>query len=523
MGIRRWAAVAAIGAGVLALAPAAAQADTGYVPGQFIAKQYTEALGRLPDQAGWKGYVSYFRSDGCNATTLANVGRSIYTSSEFTGLGYDNAAKVLTLYRGALNHEPDKAGFDNWIGQLANGMSWSTVVDKFFGSDEFTRLVPTICSGVSDGAGASYHFGTTPALSLPASGSGFTGTQAELQKKLNATPKGGTVHLAQKALVRLSSRLTIPAGVTLTTTGTPGPRRYANMGRLVRASAFNDRLVVLGNGAHLTNVWVDGARGKPQNSDPSRDNIVLQGGDGTAVTDNRVTDSAGPQAIYALGAFDGYGCADAKISGNVITAYSSGHYTTNTWSDGIATGCEHTTITGNQVVDASDVPIVVYRSQPVVGDAVVTQQSTVSGNTVLNAGNSAFGGLVFDPLSSDPLQKVGFQGASITDNTMWTSPTTHYEIGLSDGTRAWFGAKANTGVGAEFSGNTTGSQSARVATGIGVSGMLKTKVSGNDMNWVHTKAAGRCPQNDAAASLSAGTASGTISPTPRDVAFDGCV
>ncbi|MEV0408975.1 hypothetical protein [Actinoallomurus sp. NPDC050550] len=103
MALRRWGAVLVVGTAVLT--PVAAHADTGYVPGQFIAKQYTEALGRAPDQAGWRGDVGYFESDGCNATTLANVGRSIYTSSEFTGLGYDNDARVLALYRGALNRE----------------------------------------------------------------------------------------------------------------------------------------------------------------------------------------------------------------------------------------------------------------------------------------------------------------------------------------------------------------------------------------------------------------------------------
>jgi hypothetical protein len=39
------------------------------VPGQFIAKRYTEALGRLPGQVGWQGDVAYFQSDGRNATT----------------------------------------------------------------------------------------------------------------------------------------------------------------------------------------------------------------------------------------------------------------------------------------------------------------------------------------------------------------------------------------------------------------------------------------------------------------------
>lgn len=520
--LRRW-ALATVMLGAAVLVPAtAAHADAGYVPGQFIAKQYTEALGRLPDQVGWQGDVAYFESDGCNATTLANVGRSIYTSSEFTGLGYDDAAKVLALYRGSVNREPDKPGFDNWIGQLKGGMAWSTVVDKFFTGGEFAALVPKICTGVKDGSGSSYQFGTVPALTLPTSGSGFTGSGAELQQTLDATPKGGTVYLAQKAVVRLGAKLRIPAGVTLATTGRPDPRHYASMGRLVRDGAFNDRLVELGDGAHLENVWVDGARDTPENSDASRDNVVLDGGTGTSVTNSKISNSAGPQAVYALGAFDGYACADVRISGNVITAYSSDHVKTNTWSDGVAVTCQDATVSDNQIVDASDVPIVLYRSQPVTG-ATVAQRSRVTGNTVLNAGNSAYGGLGLDPLPSDTPGTVGFTGATISGNTMWTSPNAHYVIGLVDGTRSWFGPKSNTGSGGEISANTTGSQTARVVTGIGATGMLNTKITGNTMKWSHVSGVSRCPNVDFAASISAGTASGTFSPTPVDVAFDSCV
>jgi hypothetical protein len=224
------------------------------------------------------------------------------------------------------------------------------------------------------------------------------------------------------------------------------------MGRLVRNSSFNDWLVVLGNGAHLSN-------------------------------------SAGPQAVYALGAFD---------------------------------GCQDASVIGNEVVDASDVPIVLYRSQPVQG-ATVAQRSQVTGNTVLNAGNSAYGGLGLDPLPSDTPKAVGFEGASITGNTMWTSPNTHYVIALVDGTRSWFGPKSNTGTGGEISCNTTGSQSARVVTGIGVTGMLRTTVTGNTMTWSHVSGIGRCPNVDVAASITAGTASGTFSPTPADITFDSCI
>jgi hypothetical protein len=174
----------AIALGATVLVPVSAHAAGGYVPGQFIAKQYTEALGRLPDQAGWQGDVAYFQSDGCNATTLANVGRSIYTSSEFAALGYDNHAKVLALYQGAVNREPDKPGFDNYVGQLNSGTPWATVVGTFFGGGEFSALIPKICTGTKDGSGSSYQFGTLPAMTLPTGASGFTGSGAELQQRL---------------------------------------------------------------------------------------------------------------------------------------------------------------------------------------------------------------------------------------------------------------------------------------------------------------------------------------------------
>jgi hypothetical protein len=47
----------------------------------------------------------------------------------------------------------------------------------------------------------------------------------------------------------------------------------------------------------------------------------------------------------------------------------------------------------------------------------------VTGNTVLNAGNSAFGGIVADPLSSSPTVNPDFAGSSVTGNTVWTGPT----------------------------------------------------------------------------------------------------
>ncbi len=47
------------------------------VPTQFIAKMYTEALGRAPDPTGWSAAVEYFRENGCNERLLKTWGGSV--------------------------------------------------------------------------------------------------------------------------------------------------------------------------------------------------------------------------------------------------------------------------------------------------------------------------------------------------------------------------------------------------------------------------------------------------------------
>jgi hypothetical protein len=517
-------AAAALVGGATASARAA---STTYIPAQFIAKQYTEALGRLPDQPGWQSAEGWFTEHGCNAGSLAAFGEAVLTSPEYTGLGYDNEAKVLTLYRAALNRDPDPSGFSNWTGVLGSGTSWSTAVDKFYTSGEFDALVPRICSGVVDGSGSSYYFGTQRAMALPATGSGFTGSESDLQTLLNTTASGGgTVDLAQGALVSLTTPLTIPSGVTLTSTGNPDPRHYANMGRLVRSPSYTeptsiDALVHVEPGATLSSVWVDGARDTPGDTAPLED-IITYGGSGTKLSDDRIDNAQGPNTVYLFGSYNGYSCPSEAVSGNLITAYSSDHYQADDWTDGIADNCEGATISGNQVVDASDVAIVVYRNTQ-----DTPQKSVVTGNAVLSAGNSMYGGLGFDPLyrpASEAAQTYSFAGASIDHNTLWSGPDTHFDIGITDGSRAWFAGTytADFGTGASVTNNTTGSQRARVQIGVGVNGMLDTTVSGNTMTFTHISS-GSCPKDDYAAEISAGYASGTFSPTPADVDFDGCV
>jgi hypothetical protein len=494
-------------AGVVGIAqPAVAAA----VPAQFVSKMYTEALGRLPDPGGWTNYLNHFQINGCSANSLRQVTRAFYLSQEFAGLPYDNPARVLTLYRGALNREPDQGGQDAATSALNSGRPWVQLVDEVLASSEFSNLTQTICGG-----GTSYYFGTTPAPSLPVSGAGFAGgTASQLQALLNATPAGGTVVLAQKAVIRVDSPLLIPAGVTLTTAGTPGTNVYALQGRLVRTAFFNSALIQLQSGAKLRHVWVDGQRGAYTNYVLNAINVQGLGGNGTEVSNSRLSNSAGWSTLQVFGAFEGLPCAAATVTGNVITAYSSEHRPFQGkpwWTDGLSIACENATVTHNQIVDATDVGIVLFRSSP------QNQRSQIRFNTVLSAGNSAYGAMGLDGLY-DQSTTHPFNGASMSDNTFWTGPNTHFDIGISVGTRPWFGNRLDPGTGAAVNNNTTAGIRAIVGTGIAVSGMYNATVQGNDL-LLNVQAVSNCPHVNFGIDADGYAAGGNFQPGGQSVRF----
>jgi hypothetical protein len=492
----------------LALVPAAEAA----VPYQFIAKMYTEALGRIPDQGGWQGGVNFFTGNACNQANLRTWGRGVYLSAEYTNLAYDNAARVLTLYRGVLNREPDLGGFNNWVGQLNAGTPWATVIDAFFNSAEFAGIVGAICNL------SSYSFGNAAVIDLPITTGGFQGSQSQLQTTLNNTPSGGTVQIAQKEVIRLSSMLVIPAGRTLTTLGAPPHTRYALMARLVRNSTFNGPAVRLMPGAKLKNVWVDGARGRIGDNRLSL-SVQLLGGAGTEVSGCLISNASGWTSLQAFGSAENQACGSNFLRNNLITVYSSNHCD-GTWADGLSISCENATAENNEIVDATDVPIVVYRACPAV------QRSVVRNNLILNAGNSAYGGLGADGLFPQQTHpscaglQPSFAGTSFANNTLWTSGRTHYDITLAVGTRAWFGTNSTTGTGASFTGNTTGSQSARTDLAIGVSGMLNCTVQGNALTRIATNVS-PCP--NANIGVMPGFGSGSIQQPIANVTIEGCI
>ncbi|MFI9847393.1 DUF4214 domain-containing protein [Nonomuraea sp. NPDC051941] len=457
----------------------------GKVPAQFFAKLYSEALGRMPDPSGWSAAVGDFAAKGCTPDRVRDFARGFYTSAEFMALNYDAEERVLALYRDALNREPDRSGFDHFTGLLTEGArSWPQIVDAIVSSGELASLAATIC-----GSSTSYHYGTAPALTLTPKGAGFAGgTGEQLQALLDATPEGGTVYLAEKAVVRVGAMLVIPPGRTLATTGTPSPREYARQGRLVRASSFGEPVVRLQSGARLRGVWVDGQRGAYTNFTLNAINVQLMGGDGTEVSGSKISDSRGWSSLLALGSGDNRPCPRAVISGNLVTAYSSEHVMhdgVGRWTDGISVSCENAVVEGNGIVDATDVGIVLFRSSP------ATQRSSVQGNVVLNAGNAAYGAIVVDPLYGGDVTH-DFTGATVSGNAFWTGPDTHADIGIAAGTRMWFGERADDGAGVSVRDNTTNGLTAVVGTGIAVGGMNRATVQGNDLR-LSVRAISSCP------------------------------
>ena len=522
------AALSSFAAPIFHLSYATAHADASAIPTQFIAKLYTEGLGRAPDQGGWSNYVSYFQGSGCNTDTLSNAGQQIYTSSEFTNDYSDNAARVLALYRGALNRDVDQGGLDGYVNELNTGTSWSSVVSSIFSSGEFGNLTASIC----DSANPNYHFGGQTPPTPPTGGTGYTGDEAGLQNALNSASSGSTVYLAQKAVISITSPLTVSNGVTLATYGTPGTTQYALMARLVRTSSYQGAVVSIGGGATLTSVWVDGQRNvlgynKQGGGVLDNTNITSLGGNGTTVSNSKLSDPQGGTDFYSAGTGEGYPCSHETISGNLVTAYSANHgYSDN--SDGLTMDCENLDIENNNIVDVTDIGIVLFSKNG------VTQNSTINNNTIVSAGSSINGPISADPTTggNTPGSTLDYSGTTFSNNTFWTGPNTSFDFGIVAGAREWFSSgTATNATGAKFINNTTGSLSARVRAGIAVAGMLNVTISNDSSHPLSFnlitipsgQPAANCPSGNVIAEAAAGNASGTF-PTPDvDANFDGCL
>lgn len=447
---------------------------------QFIAKLYTEGLGRGPDETGWRGNISFLASNVCNLTNMQTVANAVMTSQEFLTSAPTNQERAFRLYRAMLSRDASSAELTTLINALNGGLTWTQEVNNVLASPEFSNLVTSkYCSGKPSGWQA-----VQPA-NLVLTNTGAATTEAQLRAALQNAKAGSVVYIEQGATILLSDTLVVPAGVTVATVGQPGASKAPLLGRIARnASKFSGPPIRLLDNSALKSVWIDGQRNRFGN-DPDRWPMVQAYGSNIDVSSSILSDTGGYSNLQYYA--DATSCSGGHVADNLITAYGSSHYATKltdttslaNWTDGISIVCSGVTVERNRVIDATDVAIVVYHNYPHV------QTTVVQNNNILNAGNSAYGGLAADPLShtnspSVPLGSIlDFTGMKFNDNVLWNSPAVHYDFVLADGTRPWMGGDGFTGKGATFFGNNSGSLSTTAFVGVGISGMLQTLVQSN--------------------------------------------
>ncbi len=306
-------------------------------------------------------------------------------------------------------------------------------------------------------------------------------------------------------------------------------------------------------GGRLTHVRVDGQMGRPERYvGHGAYNVQTLGGTGTQVSHDRLTNAAGGTNLSALGGSDtGNRCVDNEFDDNLVDGYASSHWArlldgggvVGPWADGLSIACEDAEVTGNEIVDATDVGLIVFSQNG------IAQRSRLTDNVILNAGNSAFA----SPASSPGLNPLGvgdeagmarmdFTGTVMAGNLMWNTPAAPNGIGISVGVRPWTAEYSYNGHGIRVQDNSSGQEGIWAGNGVVVSGMLDATVTGNDLN-VHVvdgaplcttavegiyrrcgtpSATSLCPPGEVGVDLE-GFASGTIDGVSTRRSFSGCI
>ena len=104
----------------------------------FVARLYTEVLGRTPDQKGLDAWVKVLKS-GSNGGE--EVAKGFIFSDEYIRKNTSNADFVEMLYNTLMGRKSDAAGKAAWIAQLDNKTATrEKIVEGFIHSDEFIGI-----------------------------------------------------------------------------------------------------------------------------------------------------------------------------------------------------------------------------------------------------------------------------------------------------------------------------------------------------------------------------------------------
>jgi parallel beta-helix repeat protein len=496
---------------------------------QWIAKQYTELLGRTPTVSEWQTAESTVLGVKLLIANQKTVDKGIVATTEFANLGYSNTEKAVVLFRAILDRDPQSTPEVQNIANIIGSSGINAAIDELYGgataaeaqevNGEASQAGPYYWgNSYYHGAGKNTNPNSTNAYSHVSSGHFAGGTAQDLQNALDATPSNGTLWLDEGAVVTASGPSTghaaaieITGNKTLATWGVNNRNAYARMARIIRTGSFTYPLIKL-NGGTINYVWVDGNRtqfmqtpaiytnwydwnnvysggtgcGGSGTSYPSADerdcmkNISIVG-NSSSVTNSRVQDPLGSTNMKTEPAVSG-----VTISNNLITSYATSHYygevscgssrgpatCPGLWAGGVSADGSNVTISNNQIVDATDVSVVLFGRV----------NNTVSGNTAIQPGNSAFGAFVVDPLNlvGPPLD---YTGSAIRDNTFWSGWYAHYTVALSAGSRAWFGGSGRIADHVTITNNVVPT-GVKIRTGVGVAvdAATNSTVTGNNLN-----------------------------------------
>ena len=493
-------------------------------PTQYYAQTYTEILGRSPEPNDWAANEYRFTESSISVNSARTFITSLLQTSEFRNLRYTPSETAYVLYRAIMLREPAREEMNNIANRLSSGVSASNVASDMMGSSEFSNL---ISSRIRKPQAHAYNLSEpSPRPTVGAVGLGHDTLQingAELQAQLDAAAPGSTVFLARGVLVRAFAPITIPSGVTLTTYDSSSAdniyrnrKAYAGMGRIARTVMFNEPLVKVMPGAKIIGVWVDGRRSQLRVNDPLLKNPALSADErfqfshnisvfGGATGDQisevshcKVSDSTGWTSIHGLGSDGGTAIGVCQFANNMITSYSANRDLEESFfTDGISNGASHAVIINNDIVDPSDVGIVLFN--PGIWSP---QASQVAGNSILFAGMDGWGGITLDHSvginnlcngvnpaapyncfdASNPVITTDFNGALVLQNQIWSSDDHFANVGISLGVQLW--GLRMFGEGATVKQNQVGTESQPLRTGVGivVSGIKEPVVLDNTLN-----------------------------------------
>ena len=103
----------------------------------FATRLYTCCLGREPEKGGldyWSLALTNLEQTGYKAASL------FFTSDEFINLKTSNEEYVRRLYTTFMGRDPEKGGFDYWVGELNKGKDRNEVMASFAQCQEFLDI-----------------------------------------------------------------------------------------------------------------------------------------------------------------------------------------------------------------------------------------------------------------------------------------------------------------------------------------------------------------------------------------------